>query len=319
MENKKIKTSIGGQALMEGIMMRGPKKTAVALRLPDKSIHVEEYETEFIKDKYKIFRLPFFRGIGSLIDALKVGRKAMMLSVEKAIESKDEKEKNQEESNLEKWLSKKLGKDITKIVIGIGSFFGILVSVFFFLFLPSWIFNNIFKSSSIFGNVAGRSIFEGIIKFLIFLFYLIGISKMKDIKRIFMYHGAEHKTIFCYENREDLTVKNVKKFKRFHPRCGTSFLVLMLIVGIFLGIFIPFTNPIVRSMTKILCMPLFVALGFELIKLCSKYDNFFTRLIAKPGLWMQRISTKEPNEDMIEIAIEAIKRVIPENGEDQIK
>ena len=318
MENKKIKTSIGGQALMEGIMMRGPKKTAVALRLPDKSIYVEEYDTEFIKDEYKIFGLPFFRGIGSLIDALKIGKKAMMLSAEKAMESEDKNEKKREESNFEKCINKKLGKNITKIVVGIGSFLGIIVSVFFFLFLPSWIFNSIFKGSSIFGNVTGRSVFEGIIKFLI-LIILIGISKIKDIKRVFMYHGAEHKTIFCYENRKDLTVENVKKFKRFHPRCGTSFLVLMLIVGIFFGVFIPFTNPTLRSMTKILCMPFFVALGFEIIKLCSKYDNFFTRLISKPGLWMQRISTKEPDEDMMEIAIEAIKRVIPENGEDQIK
>jgi len=317
MENKKIKTSIGGQALMEGILMRGPKKAAIALRLPDKSIYVEELETKFLKDKYKIFKLPFFRGIGSLIDSLKIGKKAMMISVQKAMEAKNENEKKQED-RLESWLNERLGENITKAVMGLASIFGAILSIFLFLFLPSWISNIALKGSFAFGNIAGRSIFEGIIKFLIFLFYLVGISKIKDIKRVFMYHGAEHKTIFCYENRKDLTVENVKKFKRFHPRCGTSFLVLMLIVGIFLGIFIPFSNPLARTITRVALMPLFVALGFELIKLCTKHDNFFTRLVAKPGLLMQRISTQDPEDDMMEVAIEAIKRVIPENGEDQV-
>ena len=319
MENKKIKTSIGGQALMEGILMRGPKKTAIAIRLPDKSIYVEELETEFLKDKYKIFKLPFFRGIGSLIDSLKIGKKAMMISVQKAMEAKNELEKKPKEDDVEEWLNKRLGKNITKALMGVASILGAILSVFLFLFLPSWISSTALKGASAFGNVASRSLLEGIIKFLIFLLYLVGISKMKDIKRVFMYHGAEHKTIFCYENRKDLTVENVKKFKRFHPRCGTSFLVLMLIVGIFLGIFIPFTNPLARTITRVACMPLFVALGFELIKLCSKYDNFLTKLIAKPGLLMQRISTKDPEDGMMEVAIEAIKRVIPENGEDQIQ
>lgn len=319
MENKKIKTSIGGQALMEGILMRGPKKTAIAIRLPDKSIYVEELETEFLKDKYKIFKLPFFRGIGSLIDSLKIGKKAMMISVQKAMEAKNELEKKPKEDDVEEWLNKRLGKNITKALMGVASILGAILSIFLFLFLPSWISNIALKGASAFGNVASRSLLEGIIKFLIFLLYLVGISKMKDIKRVFMYHGAEHKTIFCYENRKDLTVENVKKFKRFHPRCGTSFLVLMLIVGIFLGIFIPFTNPLARTITRVACMPLFVALGFELIKLCSKYDNFLTKLIAKPGLLMQRISTKDPEDGMMEVAIEAIKRVIPENGEDQIQ
>lgn len=318
MENKKIKTSIGGQALMEGILMRGPKKTAIAIRLPDKSIYVEELETEFLKDKYKIFKLPFFRGIGSLIDSLKIGKKAMMISVQKAMEAKNENGKKQEDC-LENWLNERLGENITKALMGLASIFGVILSIFLFLFLPSWISNTVLKGSFAFGNIAGRSVFEGIIKFLIFLLYLVGISKMKDIKRVFMYHGAEHKTIFCYENRKDLTVENVKKFKRFHPRCGTSFLVLMLIVGIFLGIFIPFSNPLARTITRVALMPLFVALGFELIKLCTKHDNFFTRLVAKPGLLMQRISTKDPEDGMMEVAIEAIKRVIPENGEDQVQ
>lgn len=315
----KIKTSIGGQALMEGIMMRGPKKTAIAVRLPNKEIYLEEKKTEYIKDKYKIFNLPLLRGIGSVIDSLKIGREAMMISAQKATElSEEDKNEGNEESRFEKWLDKTFGDNITKIIIGIGSVIGIFLSVFLFFFLPSWIYNHTVSYLPFFIGRTGRSTFEGIIKLLIFLTYMFLISRIKDIKRVFGYHGAEHKTIFCYENREKLTVENVKKFKRFHPRCGTSFIVLMLIVGIFVGIFIPFDNPVLRAIFKIFCIPLFASLGFELIRLCSKYDNILTRAIAAPGLWMQRISTAEPTDDMIEVAIKAMEKVIPENGEDLI-
>ena len=315
---KKIKTSIGGQALMEGIMMRGPKKTAIAVRLPNKEVYMEERKTEYIKDKYKIFNLPLMRGIGSVIDSLKIGHEAMMISAQKATELGEEEKSEGTESKFEEWLDKTFGDNITKIVIGIGSAIGICLSIFLFFFLPSWIYNSTVFSLPFFSSKVGRSTFEGIIKLLIFLLYMFLISKVKDIKRVFQYHGAEHKTIFCYENREALTVENVKKFRRFHPRCGTSFIVLMLIVGIFVGIFIPFRNSVLRAIFKILCIPLFASLGFELIRLCAKYDNILTRAIAAPGLWMQRISTAEPTDDMIEVAIKAMEKVIPENGEDQI-
>lgn len=324
MENKEtqsaIKTSIGGQALMEGIMMRGPKKTAIAVRLQNKEIYLEEKKTEYIKDKYKIFNLPLLRGIGSVIDSLKIGREALMISAEKATEMSEEEKREISEkgSKFEKWLDNTFGDNITKAIVGIGSVIGICMSIFLFFFLPSWIYNSTVSNFSFLGSRTGRSVFEGVIKFLIFLTYMLLISRVKDIKRVFQYHGAEHKTIFCYENRQELTVENVKKFKRFHPRCGTSFIVLMLVVGIFVGIFIPFTNPVLRAITKILCIPLFASLGFELIRLCAKYDNALTRAIAAPGLWMQRISTAEPTDDMIEVAIKAMEKVIPENGEDQI-
>ena len=136
------------------------------------------------------------------------------------------------------------------------------------------------------------------------------------MKRIFQYHGAEHKTIFCYENGEELNVENVRKQIRFHPRCGTSFIIIMLIVGIIVGFFIPFANPILRSIVKIACFPIIISIGYELIKLCSRHDNILTKIVAAPGLWMQRITTKEPDDSMIEVAIEAIKAVIPPNGED---
>ena len=159
---------------------------------------------------------------------------------------------------------------------------------------------------------------EGIIKLAVFLLYIWGISKMQDIKRVFMYHGAEHKTIFCYEYGLDLTVENVMKQRRFHPRCGTSFIIIILILGIFVGCFIPFTNPFIRTLTKVLCIPLVVGLGYELIKVCGRHDNIITRIISAPGMWMQHLTTKEPDPDMAEVAIKAMQYVIPENGEDRI-
>ena len=164
-----------------------------------------------------------------------------------------------------------------------------------------------------------KSVFEGVLKIVLFLLYIVVCSQMTEMKRVFMYHGAEHKTIFCYENEEELTVENVKKQSRFHPRCGTSFMVLMLIVGIVIGLFIPvapFGIPVLRPIIKILLLPLTCGIGYELIKICGKHENALTRIIAAPGLWAQRITTKEPDDKMIEVAIEAIKAVIPEDGSD---
>ena len=155
-------------------------------------------------------------------------------------------------------------------------------------------------------------------KIAIFIAYIAFCASLPDIKRVFQYHGAEHKTIFCYENEEELTVENVRKHQRFHPRCGTSFMVIMLLLGIIAGYFIPFTNPFVRTVAKLLCVPLLMGIGYELIRICGKYDNLFTRIISAPGMWMQRLTTKEPDDSMIEVAISAMKEVIPENGEDRV-
>ena len=164
-----------------------------------------------------------------------------------------------------------------------------------------------------------RSVFEGVLRIALFLLYVVLCSRMNDMKRVFQYHGAEHKTIFCYENDEALTVENIRKYRRFHPRCGTSFMVIMLLLGIIIGLFIPIEEPILRSAVKILLLPISCGVGYELIKLCGKYDNLATRIIAAPGLWAQRITTKEPDDSMLEVAIAAMKPVIPENGEDLIQ
>ena len=193
---------------------------------------------------------------------------------------------------------------------------GIIILLFFFL--PTVLFNAVEPfAGTWFGG--WRSVFEGLLRILIFVGYIVLVSRMKEIDRTFRYHGAEHKTIFCYENMLPLTVENVRKQKRFHPRCGSSFMILMLLLGIVIGFFIPFENPFLRTACKLLCLPVIVSIGYELIKLCGRHDNIATRIIAAPGLWFQRLTVKEPDDRMIEAAIAAMEAVIPENGEDLVR
>ena len=315
-ENTKIKTSIGGSALIEGIMMRGPKKTTVALRLPDKSIYTEDIEFKSIASMNKFFRLPMIRGFVALIDSLRLSMKCLMLSADKAAQGE---ETTEEPSKFEKWMTEKFGDNLFNFIMTVSMILGVLLAVVLFVWFPSFLFSLIAKAAPAVGEgTILRSVFEGVLKIALFLGYIVVVSRTPDMKRTFMYHGAEHKTIFCYENLEELTVENVKKFKRFHPRCGTSFMIIMLLVGVIIGLFITASNPFLRTAIKLLLLPVSCGVGYELIKLCAKYDNIFTRILAAPGLLAQRITTIEPDDSMIEIAIAAIKPVIPENGEDRI-
>lgn len=315
-EQTKIKTSIGGQALMEGIMMRGPKKTAVAVRLPNKNIDVEELKVKSLREKSKIFGWPFIRGITGMYESMSIGFKALGMSADKSIEE-DDPEK--EPSKFDKWVTRVFGEKAMNYLMVIAGTLGVLIAIGLFFFLPAFIFYLIYNYSGVGAGFAlWRSTFEGVIRILIFIAYIGICSLIPSVKRVFQYHGAEHKTIFCYENQEDLTVENIRKHSRFHPRCGTSFLVLMLLVGIVVGFFIPFQNPFLRTSVKLLLLPVSIAIGYELIKICAKYDNIVTRIIAAPGLWMQRITVKEPDDHMIEVAIAAMEEVIPQNGEDRI-
>ncbi|MFU0832243.1 MAG: Protein-(Glutamine-N5) methyltransferase [Oscillospiraceae bacterium] len=317
MPREKIKciTSIGGQALIEGIMMRGPKKTVIAVRQPDGSITLEKLATKDLRTRHPILKLPILRGIAAFVDSLSVGYRALSRSAE--ISGLEEAEEG-EETKFDKWLNEKFGDKIMNVVMGIGSVFGILLAIALFFVLPTWLFN-LAENLSGQGFSVWRSPLEGLMRILIFLAYIVLISRMKDVRRLFQYHGAEHKTIFCYESGEELTVENVRRHLRFHPRCGTSFLVLMLFVGIVIGFFIPFSNPLVRTVVKILCIPLVMGIGYEMIRYCGRNENTLTRIIAAPGLWFQRITTQEPDDSMIETAIAAMKEVIPENGEDKIE
>ncbi len=318
-KTKKI-TSIGGSALIEGIMMRGPKKTVVAVRTAPDKIETEDLEVKTLSCKSKFFRIPFIRGIVGMIDSLKLSYKSLMLSANKAIDSIEVEEESM--SKFEKWLNDKLGEKLMNVVMTIASVLGVALAVVLFIWVPSLLYGLLQPLHPAFDNQLLRSTFEGVLRIALFLGYIIIVSQMEDMKRVFMYHGAEHKTIFCYEADEELTVENVRKHKRFHPRCGTSFMIIMLLLGILIGLFVPsfaylgIWGTVLRAGIKILLLPLTVGIGYELIKLCGKYDNWFTRIIAAPGMWAQRITTREPDDSMIEIAIAAITPVIPDDGSD---
>ena len=318
-KSKKI-TSIGGSALIEGIMMRGPKKTVVAVRTAPDKIETEDLEVKTLSSKSKFFRVPFIRGIAGMIDSLKLSYKSLMLSANKVIDSVEVEEEKM--SKFEKWLNDKLGEKLMNVIMTIASVLGVALAVVLFIWVPSLLYGLLQPLHPVFDNQLLRSTFEGVLRIVLFLGYIILVSQMEDMKRVFMYHGAEHKTIFCYEADEELTVENVRKHKRFHPRCGTSFMIIMLLLGIVIGLFVPsfsylgIWGTVLRAAIKIVLLPVSVGIGYELIKLCGKYDNWFTRIIAAPGMWAQRITTREPDDSMIEIAIAAITPVIPDDGSD---
>lgn len=299
---KEHKTSIGGQALIEGVMMRGPKVTAMAVRNPQGELVIEKFPTEGA-NKPKILKLPFIRGIFNMIDSLRFGYKCLMRSAEIAGFEEEEDEKKQ--------------GFIMSVMMVISVILALVLSVGLFIYLPTLLFDLVKNIIPAINNNIWRSIFEGVLRIVVFLCYLLLTLLMKDIRRTFQYHGAEHKTIFCYEKGEELTVENVRKQKRFHPRCGTSFLILVLIVGIVVGFLIPATLPrLLRTIVKILLLPVIVGIGYELIKLAGRHENIITKIISAPGVWLQHITTIEPDDSMIEAAIASMKEVIPENQED---
>ena len=307
------KTTIGGQALMEGIMMVGPQRTVAAFRSEKGEISTEELHVERLTKKYPILGKPFIRGIFAMIDSMRLGYKALSLSADKITEDLGEEEL----TGLDKWLDEHLGEKMTGIVMGVAGVLGVALAIVLFFFLPSWLFNLL--QGAVGEGIAGwRSVFEGVLRIGLFVGYILIISLMPDIKRVFQYHGAEHKTIFCYENELPLTVENVRRQPRFHCRCGTSFMILMLLIGVIVGFFIPFTNPLIRTVAKLLCIPIVMNLGYEVQKWSARHDGLVTRIVTAPGLWMQRLTVKEPDDGMIEAAIAAMNAVIPENGEDLI-
>ena len=307
-------TSIGGQALIEGIMMRGPQKSAMAVRDPDGNIVLEEFETPAPK-RAKFFKLPFVRGIFNFVDSMKLGYKCLMRSAEISGLEEIKEEVNQEkEVKGKKGVS---GDFLMNAVMVVSALLGVLLAVGLFIYLPTQIFSWLTVPFPAINTNVWRGIFEGALRLVIFVAYMLLMLLMKDIRRTFMYHGAEHKTIFCYEQGLELTVENIRKQKRFHPRCGTSFMILMIIVGIIIGIFINISNPFLRTLVKLLLLPLVMGIGYELIKLAGRKDNLFTRIISKPGVWMQHITTIEPDDSMIECAIAAMKAVIPDDDSDK--
>ena len=305
-------TCIGGQALIEGILMKSPEKSALAVRKPDKEISITYLDQKSVREKYKILRLPLIRGAVSFVESLIGGYKAMMLSAEISgytdIEDEDKKTEPKEE--------KKTSALVNALMI-LAGVLGFAIAIVLFLLIPRLVVAGIeFIAGKSLSSVSHAAIEQGI-KLVVLVLYVYLVSLMKDIKRVFMYHGAEHKTIFCYESGLPLTVENVRKQRRFHPRCGTSFMILMILVSfvvstvvqlLFKGVY---ENAAVWVAVKILMIPIICGIGFELLRFCGKYDNWLTKIIAAPGLWLQRITTKEPQDDMIEIAIAALKACEP--------
>ena len=361
------KTSIGGQALIEGVMMRGPERTSMAVRHVSGEIVQESWPTAG-QNRAAIWKVPFIRGIYNMVDSMRFGYKCLMrsavlsgledeeeasapkkstpeaadsreaaqpqeqepeavtenlsdtqvpepvmavadtesresVSTEPATSAKPEKKKNKAEDYLMSFL------------LVLSALLGMCLAVFLFMWLPAQLANWLKPVFPVIGNRVVRAIFEGVCRIVLFIGYISLVSMMKDIRRVFMYHGAEHKTIFCYEKGLPLTVENVRSQRRFHPRCGTSFMILMLLIGIIVAIFIPGQNAVLCTLFKLLTLPVVVGVGYELIKLACRKDNLLTRIISAPGLWVQRITTKEPDDSMIECAIAAMKNVIPDDPE----
>ena len=301
------KTSIGGQALIEGIMMRGPQKTAMAVRnTRTNEIILEEFPTKGA-DRAAFFKLPFVRGIFNMYDSLTLGYKCLMRSAD--LSGIEDVEENREPGKWDRLFN--------AVLMPLATVLAVVLALGLFVYLPMRIWNWVTMSSpALQQNYYARACFEGVMRIALFVGYVWATSLMKDIRRTYQYHGAEHKTIFCYEAGLPLTVENVRPQSRFHPRCGTSFMVLMLIVGIIVSMFIRVDNLLLRTLCKLITFPVVVGVGYELIKLAGRTDNLFTRVISAPGKWLQRVTTREPDDTMIECAIAAMNKVIPVDGSD---
>lgn len=300
----KFKTSIGGQALIEGIMMLGPTKRAIVCRGSGEMVEKVEPVTP-LKEKLPILGWPLIRGVAAFISSMVNGVKALSYSADQLPEDMQE-----EPDKIDLWIEKHFSNDTAqKLVIGVAVVLGIALSLFLFLFLPTFIVG-LFPAVK--SDFYWRTLFEGILKLVIFFIYLILCSKMKDMKRLFSYHGAEHKTIFCYEKGLPLTVENVRPQPRLHPRCGTSFIFVVIIISIIAGSFIHVSDTMLRMGLKFLMLPLIVGLSYELNRWVGRHDNLCSAILSWPGKQFQRITTNEPDDEMIRCAIRALELVIPE-------
>jgi len=298
-----FKTSIGGQALIEGILMRGPKKQSIVCRTAEGLVEKVE-ELKVGKDKYPILGWPFIRGLFIFLSSMINGMSALMYSAELV------PLEEQEEDKLDKWIKEHFSEEkATKIIIYVAVVLGIALSLFLFIFLPAFLVGIIKPLTA---NYVLRNLSEGLVRVIILLVYMKACTMMGDIKRLFSYHGAEHKTIFCYENGLELTVENVRKQSRFHPRCGTSFLLVVVVVSILVNSVVRLDNSFARMGAHLLLLPIVVGISYEINRWCGRHDNWLSAILSAPGKWLQNITTYEPDDGMIEVAIRAMELVIPE-------
>ena len=308
------RNKVGGQAVLEGVMMKSGERVCIAVRKPDGSIEKQTDSFVSVRKKHKFLNIPILRGAINFIEMMKLSfatlsKSGEMLGTE------------EEETRFEKWLRKKFGKSIMVVIMPISIILALALSVGLFFLLPTYATKGIeyLIGSPLDGWL--KSIIEGVMKIIIFICYLLLVSLMPDIKRTFMYHGSEHKSIFCYEHGLPLTVENVRTQRRFHPRCGTSFMFVMILIGVLIGILIPWDwanvdskilSSLIRTGIKLLLLPLTCGIGYEFLMYAGKHDNALVKIFSAPGLWMQRITTKEPDDSMIEVAIAALKGAMPE-------
>ncbi|MBR3042772.1 MAG: DUF1385 domain-containing protein [Eubacterium sp.] len=310
------RTYIGGQAVLEGVMMKGPKSYALAVRKPDKEIEVKVTEYISMGERHKGLSIPFVRGVVNFLESLYIGMKTLMDSSEYFEEEEDKKEKTEKEEELkdktEKEGASKDKKDDKKSSSDSAYLIGtlivsLLIAIGIFMLLPAFLANFLYKltDNNLIVNLA-----EGLLRLAIFIGYVAAISFMEDIKRTFMYHGAEHKTINCLEAGDDLTVENVKKHTRFHKRCGTSFVFIVMIISIFVFMFVHTKVMWLRLLSRIILIPVIAGLSYEFIRYAGKHSNVCSRVLSAPGLWVQRLTTKEPDDSMIEVAIKSVEGVV---------
>jgi uncharacterized protein YqhQ len=306
----------GGQALIEGIMMRGPRKQSVVVRKPDGELEVQVKELTPIKERCPIFGWPLVRGVATFCSSMYNGVTCLMYSAEFYPEDGEEEE---EPSKFEQWLERRLGSEkMVTVVTGLAMFMGIALSIGLFFLLPTLLGTAV---TWVTDSMLARNLAESVLKIAIFVGYLALCSRMKEMKRVFSYHGAEHKTIFCYEAGLPLTVENVRKQPRHHPRCGTSFLFVVIFVSILVSTAVfsiwPVRNPMLRFLCHLVMLPAIVGISYEFNRWVGRHDGPITRILVAPGLWLQNFTTFEPDDSMIEVGIRALELVLPERqGED---
>ncbi|EGT2221863.1 DUF1385 domain-containing protein [Clostridioides difficile] len=294
------KQAVGGQAVIEGVMMQSKDKRAVAVRKSDREIALKEDRIKsWVRDK-NIDKIPFVRGSFVMIDTMIQGIKSLNFSSEFFMEEA-------EEDKFDLFIKKIFKDKANDIIIIFSLVIAMLLSAGLFIFIPTLVGG---AFSKVMPNDFMLNLIEGIIRIAILFAYIVLISRSKDIERVFQYHGAEHKSIYCYENDLELTVENARKFKRLHPRCGTNFLFIVMAVSIILFAFFGWPNPILRIFMRIICVPIVAGLSYEVIRVLGKYDNGFTKIIAYPGMMLQYFTTKEPDDEQLEVALEALKAVV---------
>lgn len=299
-----FRTSIGGQALIEGILMRGPTRQAIVCRTQDGMVEKVE-ELHWVREKHPILGWPLIRGVIVFLDSMVKGMKALTYSADLLPEDEQE-----EPGKIDLWIEKHFGEEKAKdIIIGTAVVLGIALSIVLFILIPTLLAG---LTKGFIHSPVVRNLFEGLLRIVIFLLYLWGVAHMKDVERMFAYHGAEHKTIFCYEKGLPLTVENVRPQSRFHPRCGTSFLLVVVVVSILVNSVVTLTNSFARMGAHLLLLPVVVGISYEINLWCGRHDNWLSAALSAPGKWLQHMTTNEPDDSMIECAIRAMELVIPE-------